>query len=160
MTKMCRRTLAIKNSPFGRDMLDILIENQLKQVDFCELDVPKAIVTLKSALVNQLARPYELRYLYPVYFDAARVLLAEYVAEFFRTGKIIFMELDLEFWEYIDHETRQIAITERELDSLLRVLCRVQNTDHHLCARWQDPADRARWREHIQRVYDVLMKLK
>lgn len=30
----------------------------------------------------------ELRYLYPIYFDSARVLLAECVAEFFQTGMI------------------------------------------------------------------------
>ena len=160
MTKMCRQTFAIKDGPFGRDMLDILIEQQLRQVDFCELDTAASIVTLKLALVKQLARPYELRYLYPIYFDAARVLLAECVAEFFQTGKIVFSELDLEFWEYIDHKIRQIIITEREVDSLLRVLCRVQNPDHDLCARWQDPADRARWQNHIKEIYDVLILLK
>ena len=94
MVRMARPT-AVKDTQFGRDMLEILIEKQLRNIAFRELDVSQFIVNLKQHLVNKFAPtpgeyPSELRFLYPTYFDSARVLIAEYVAEFFQTGRIVF----------------------------------------------------------------------
>lgn len=155
----------VKETAFGRDMLEILMEKQLKQVAFRELDVPQSIVTLKAHLVNKFAPnqgeyPSELRFLYPTYFDSARVLIAEYAAEFFQRGMIVFSELDMELWEYIDHEIRTVILTESEVDTLLRVLNKVQKPDHDMCARWKSQADRHRWLEHIQEIQDVISQLK
>lgn len=156
--------IAVKETAFGQDMLEVLIEKQLQQVKFLELDVPQAIKTMKSHLVNKFLprkgeHPSELRFMYPTYFDSARVLVAEYIAEFFQTGKIAFSDLDTNAWEYIDHEIRQIVLTETEADMLLRVLQKVQKTDHDMCSRWKNPADRERWKAHIQAVYDVISQL-
>lgn len=155
----------VKETAFGRDMLEILMEKQLKQVAFRELDVPQSIVTLKAHLVNKFAPvqceyPSELRFLYPTYFDSARVLIAEYVAEFFQAGMVIFSELDMERWEYIDHEIGVLILTESEVDTLLRVLTKVQRPDHDMCARWKSEVDRHRWLEHIQEIQDVISQLK
>ena len=81
------------------------------------------------------------------------------MAEFFLTGRIAFSELDTNAWEYIDHEIRQIVLTETEADMLLRVLQKVQKTDHDMCSRWKNPTDRERWKAHIQAVYDVISQL-
>lgn len=156
--------ISVKETAFGKDMLEVLIEKQLQQVKFLELDVPQAIKTMKSHLVNKfLPRkgeyPSELRFMYPSYFDSARVLIAEYVAEFFLTGRMAISELDTNAWEYINHEIRQIVLTETEADMLLRVLQKVQKTDHDMCSRWKNPADRERWKAHIQAVYDVISQL-
>jgi len=162
---MSKHSIALKSLPFGHDMLDVLIDNQLKSAGFRELDVSKSIITLKSYLVKKLAPkggeyPSHLRFLYPVYFDSARVLLAECVSEFFQTGKVSVSELDTDFWVYTDHKICQIVLTEHDLDTLLRALQKVQNPSHDLCSRWQDPAARARWRQHFQEVYDVLNRLR
>ena len=154
-----------KGCVFGHDLLEVLIDWQLKKVSFRELDVAQAISTMKSYLVSKFKRrkgecPSELRFLYPVYFDSARVLIAEYIAEFFQTGKIAVSELDTDFWLYIDHEIRQIILTEREVDTLLRVLRKVQNSDHDMCARWKSQTERECWQEHIQEVYQVISQLK
>lgn len=100
MVKMVKRSMALKDTQFGLDMLDVLIEQQLKNAAFRELDVSQSILTLKEHLVKKFASKYgeypsELRFLYPTYFDSARVLIAEYVIEFFQTGKIFFSELDV-----------------------------------------------------------------
>ena len=120
---------------------------------------------MKVHLVGKLSPrkgeyPSELRFMYPTYFDSARALIAEYVAEFFQTGKISFSELDLTSWEYIDHEIRQIVLTETEIDILLRVLRKVQNPEHDMCARWKCSADQQLWQEHIQEVYHLISQLK
>ncbi|RKJ38382.1 hypothetical protein D7X94_16595 [Acutalibacter sp. 1XD8-33] len=156
--------ISVKETAFGQDMLEVLIEKQLQQAKFRELDVPQAIKTMKSHLVSKFAPqkgeyPSKLRFMYPTYFDSARVLVAEYVAEFFLTGKIAFSELNTNSWEYIDHEIRQIVLTETEADMLLRVLRKVQKPDHDMCSRWENPADRERWKAHIQAVYNVISQL-
>lgn len=165
MVKMARQNTAVKDTQFGRDMLEILIEKQLGDVAFRELNVTQSIVTLKQHLVNKFAPtpgeyPSELRFLYPTYFDSARVLIAEYVAEFFQSGMIAFSELDIERWEYIDHEIRQIIITEKEVDTLLRVLRKVQNPAHDMYTRWPTLMERNRWIKHIQEVESVINYLK
>ncbi len=156
--------ISVKETAFGHDMLEVLIEKQLRQVKFHELDVPQAIQTLKSHLIRKFSPlkgeyPSELRFMYPTYFDSARVLIAEYVEEFFLTGKIAFSELDTNAWEYIDHEIRQIVLTETEAEMLLRVLQKVQNPAHDMCSRWKETADRERWKLHIQEVYNVISRL-
>ena len=42
MTRMDRQSIIVKDSAFGRDMLEILMEKQLKQVAFREWDVPQS----------------------------------------------------------------------------------------------------------------------
>lgn len=157
--------VSVKETAFGQDMLEVLIEKQLWQVYFQELDIPRAIKTMKVHLVHKFSPhkgeyPSKLRFLYPTYFDSARVLIAEYVAEFFQTGRITLSELDVNTWEYIEHEIRQITITEREVNTLLKVLCKVQNPNHDMCSRWTSSADRQRWAAHIQEIYRILSKLK
>ena len=156
--------ISVKETAFGQDMLEVLIEKQLRQVRFKELDVPQAIKTIKSHLISKFSPPKgeypsELRFMYPTYFDSIRVLIAECVAEFFLTGRIAFSELDTNAWEYIDHEIRQIVLTETEADMLLRVLRKVQKPTHDMCSRWKDPVDRERWKAHIQALYDVTSQL-
>lgn len=156
--------ISVKETAFGQGMLEVLIEKQLRQVRFKELDVPQAIKTMKSYLVSQFSPRKdkylsELRFMYPTYFDSARVLIAEYVAEFFLAGKIAFAELNTNSWEYIDYEIRQIVLTETEADMFLRVLQKVQKPDHDMCSRWKSQADRERWKAHIQAVYDVISQL-
>ncbi len=156
--------ISVKETAFGQDMLEVLIEKQLRQVRFKELDVPQAIKTIKSHLISKFSPrkgeyPSELRFMYPTYFDSIRVLIAECVAEFFLTGRIAFSELDTNAWEYIDHEIRQIVLPETEANMLLCVLLKVQNPDHDMCSRWKNQADRERWKAHIQAVYDVISQL-
>ncbi len=155
MMKMDEKIISIKDSPLGQDLKDALWGKHPHGI----LDVSRAIVTLKAYLVHNLS-PGDLKYLYPVYFDAARVMVAECVTEFFQTGRICITALDTEFWVYTDHEIHQIILTEHDMDTILRVLRKAQNPNHNLCSRWQDPADRTRWRRHVQELYDVLRQLK
>ena len=88
------------------------------------------------------------------------LLIAEYVAEFFQSGQISFSELDIDLWEYIDHEIRQITITETEVDTLLRVLRKVQNPAHDMYTRWPTLMERNRWIKHIQEVESIIHRIK
>lgn len=131
-----------------------------------QLDISCFIVTLKGCLVKKLSHGNwrvdpslcqpELRYLYPIYFDSVRILLAECVAEFFQTGKVYMAVLDPYRMEYVEHEIRRLVLTPEDTAALLRVLHKAQNPAHDLIARWKDPAHRGRWMEHIRALYQTI----
>ena len=94
MINVMDKTASIKASPIGQDFQDALWGKQPGGA----LDVAQSIVTLKEHLVKDLSRgdkaSPELKYLYPTYFDAARVLIAECAAEFFQAGCVRITALD------------------------------------------------------------------
>ena len=169
MTAMAK-TISVKDTACGQDMLEVLAERQLETIKFRELDIACSIVTLKGYLVKKLSHGIirldpglcqpELRYLYPVYFDSARILLAECVAEFFQTGMIYMAVLDPYRMEYVEHEIRQLTIRPEDVSSLLRALHKAQNPAHDLISRWKDPADRERWRKHLRELYRFISQLQ
>jgi hypothetical protein len=70
------KTVNVKRTAFGQDMLEVLAERQLEKIAYRELDVSASILTLKEYLVKRLSHGNwrvppslcqpELRYLYPV----------------------------------------------------------------------------------------------
>ena len=168
MTTMAK-TISVKDTAFGQDMLEVLAERQLEKAAYHGLAISPSIVTLKEYLVKKLSHGKwkmdpglcqpELRGLYPVYFDSVRILLAECVAEFFQTGKIYMAVLDPYRMEYVEHEIRQMVLRPEDVTTLSRALHKAQNPDHDLIARWKDPADRGRWMEHIRALYQTISQL-
>lgn len=153
MTKMNEKLVSVKASPLGQDFQDVLFEKQ----SFHSFDVAQSIVTLKTYLVNDLS-PNDLKYLYPVYFDAARVLLTECVAEFFQTGSIHLVALDPHRMKYAEHKIRKTVILPEDIFQLLRVLGRVQKPTHGLYLRHK--ADAGDWVRHIQAIYQTIRPLQ
>ena len=164
------RTVSVKKTAFGQDMLEVLAERQLENTAYHGLAISQSIVTLKEYLVKKLSQGNwrvdpvlcqpELRYLYPIYFDSVRVLLAECVAEFFQTGKIYMAVLDPYRMEYVEHEIRLLVLRPEDVSSLLRALKKVQDPSHDLIARWKDPAQRERWGEHMRALYQTISQLQ
>ena len=169
MTAMAK-TISVKDTAFGQDMLEVLAERQLEKVSYCGLDISRSILTLKEYLVKKLSHGNwrvdpglcqpELRYLYPIYFDSVRVLLAECVAEFFQTGRIYMAVLDPYRMEYVEHEIRLLILRPEDVSSLLRALKKVQDPGHDLIARWKGHAERGRWMEHIRALYQTISQLQ
>lgn len=169
MTAMAR-TITVKGTAFGQDMLEVLAERQLEKIAFQELDISHSIVTLKEYLVKKLSHGNwrvdpglcqpELRYLYPVYFDSVRVLLAECVAEFFQSGRVYMAVLDPCRMEYVEHEISRLVLNPEDTSSLLRALHKAKSPAHDLIARWKNPADRERWMEHIRTLHQTISQLQ
>jgi len=169
MTAMAK-IINVKNIAFGQDMLEVLAERQLEKASFRELDISTSIVTLKEYLVKKLSHGNwrvapslcqpELRYLYPIYFDSVRVLLAECVVEFFQTGRIYMAVLDPYRMEFVEHEIRLLILRPEDVATLLRALKKAQDPSHDLIARWKNPADRERWAEHMRALYQTISQLE
>ena len=169
MTAMAK-TISLKDSTYGQDMLEVLAERQLEKVSYCGLDISRSILTLKEYLVKKLSHGNwrvdpglcqpELRYLYPIYFDSVRVLLAECVAEFFQTGRIYMAVLDPYRMEYVEHEIRLLILRPEDVSALLRALKKVQDPSHDLIARWKNQTDRERWTEHMRVLYQTISQLQ
>ncbi|MEY8573778.1 hypothetical protein AALD01_05130 [Oscillospiraceae bacterium 21-37] len=147
MTKMN----SIKASPLGQDLLDALWDKQRNGI----LDVYKSIITLREYLVKDLS-PSDLKYLYSVYFDAARVLMAECVAEFFQAGRICITAFDPLRMRHESRKIRQIIITPEDVSRLLQVLHRVKEPAHDL---YQKHGGKS-WAEHIETLCKAVSKLQ
>lgn len=164
------KAISVKDTAFGQDMIEVLAERQLEKVSFRELDISRSILTLKEYLVKKLSHGNwrvdpglcqpELRYLYPIYFDSVRVLLAECVAEFFQTGRIYMAVLDPYRMEYVEHEIRLLILRPEDVSALLRALKKVQDPSHDLIARWKNQTDRERWTEHMRVLYQTISQLQ
>ncbi|WP_304584594.1 hypothetical protein [Acutalibacter muris] len=164
------KAISVKDTAFGQDMIEVLAERQLEKVSFRELDISRSILTLKEYLVKKLSHGNwrvdpglcqpELRYLYPIYFDSVRVMLAECVAEFFQTGRIYMAVLDPYRMEYVEHEIRLLILRPEDVSSLLRTLKKVQDPSHGLIARWKNQTDRERWTEHMRVLYQTISQLQ
>ena len=150
---MNEKLVRVKASPLGQDFQDALYE----KLSFHTLDVAQSIIILKGYLVNDLS-PDGLKYLYPTYFDAARVLIAECAAEFFQAGCIRITALDPLRMRYREHEARRLVLTPQDIAQLLRVLRRVREPAHGLYLRHK--ADTACWLGHIQAVQQALCSQK
>ena len=164
------KAIRVKDTAFGQDMLEVLAERQLEKIAFHELDISLSILTLKEYLVKKLSHGNwrvdpglcqpELRYLYPIYFDSVRVLLAECVTEFFQTGRIYMAVLDPYRMEYVEHEIRLLILRPEDVSALLRALKKVQDPSHDLIARWKNQTDRERWTEHMRTLYQTISQLQ
>ena len=169
MTAMAK-TISVKDTAFGQDMLEVLAERQLEKVSYCGLDISRSILTLKEYLVKKLSHGNwrvdpglcqpELRYLYPIYFDSVRVMLAECVAEFFQTGRIYMAVLDPYRMEYVEYEIRLLILRPEDVSALLRALKKVQDPSHDLIARWKNQTDRECWTEHMRVLYQTISQLQ
>ena len=54
MTTMAK-TISVKDTAFGQDMLEVLAEQQLETIAFRELDISRSILTLKEYRVKKLS---------------------------------------------------------------------------------------------------------
>ena len=164
------RTVSVKKTAFGQDMLEVLAERAVRKYRLpwaCYIPVH---CNLKEYLVKKLSHGNwrvdpglcqpELRYLYPIYFDSVRVLLAECVAEFFQTGRIYMAVLDPYRMEYVEYEIRLLILRPEDVSSLLRALKKVQDPGHDLIARWKNQTDRERWTEHMRTLYQTISQLQ
>ena len=169
MTTMAK-AIRVKDTAFGQDMLEVLAERQLERIGYQELDIAHSIQTLKEYLVKKLSHGNwrvdpglcqpELRYLYPIYFDSVRVMLAECVAEFFQTGRIYMAVLDPYRMEYVEYEIRLLILRPEDVSALLRALKKVQDPSHDLIARWKNQTDRECWTEHMRVLYQTISQLQ
>ena len=91
-------------------------------------------------------------------FTQGALLVAECLADYYRTGKLIVYEYTRESCELVERRIRLFVVTEADLKLLLDELQSVQNPEHWLYRSWFREETRDEWLAHIQSVYQTLIE--
>lgn len=160
--------IKIRQSDYGLDLMLELVREQLAPDEFRVFDVPLALKTLRAFCKKALATTYEpgerlkhlpeIAYMWMVFYDPAYLLIADCVAEFYRTGSLAVDDYDRETDEPIPKVIREMHITQRELRLLITKLTRIQAPDRPLYEMWGTDEKREKWLAYIQSLREELQK--
>ena len=155
-------------SDHGLDLLEIIIFQQLRKVDFATFNISEASDLLRQDILDDIEqykqhkRPTELSKFYletlTQNYTHAAVLLAECLADYYLTGELIVYDYIGEDCELVEHRIKNFIVTSSDLKPLLKVLQKVQAPEHWLYQSWAGENIRQQWLTHIRSVYQTLSK--
>ena len=158
--------ITIRQSDYGLDLLGIVVETQLKKVNFSTFNVAEAMDVLRQDILEDIKRTnrgcpsekldYYINANFPRDFAQAALLIAECLADYYRTGELIVTEYVGEKYDPVDHHIREFVVTPDDLKVLLDELESVQNPEHELYQSWFGEDTRQKWLAHIQSVRQTL----
>ena len=158
--------ITMRESDYGLDLLGTIVDTQLKAVDFLTFKVADALEVIKADIVKEIMHAnrgccaadlvFYFSENFPRSFTQGALLVAECLADYYRTGKLIVYEYTRESCEPVERHIRLFVVTEADLKLLLDELQSVQNPEHWLYQSWFKDETRKEWLAHIQSVYQTL----
>lgn len=155
-----------RQSDNGLDLLSIVVGEQLRKIDFTVFNIAEAIKLLNEDTQNEIAEyrrkppsrttEFYIDEILMHNFTHAAILIAECLAEYYRTGELIVYDYVGETYDPVERHIREFVVTEGDLKHLLEELQSVQDPEHWLYCSWRGDETRKQWLEHIQSVYQTL----
>ena len=137
-----------RQSDYGLDLLGTIVGTQLKAVDFAIFNTAEAIELLRQDIMEDIKRtnrgcPPErldcyINANFPRDFTHAALLIAECLADYYRTGELIVTEYVGENYDPVDHHIKEFVVTPADFKILLDELQSVQNPE---CELYQGSTD-------------------
>lgn len=156
----------MRQSDYGLELLETITEVQLKRTNFTVFNVSEALELVKADILDEIRRvnhgcPAEILSFYistnfPRNFTLAALLIAECLADYYRSGELIVYEYDRKTCELSERSVKKFIVTDSDLKTLLTELQNVQNPRHWLYQSWFGERTRRTWLEHIQSVFQTL----
>ena len=158
--------ITMRESDYGLDLLGTIVNTQLKAVDFSTFTVADALEVIKAdimeeiRLANRGCSAADLVFYFsenfPHNFTQGALLIAECLADYYRTGELVVYDYVGENYDPVEHRIREFVVTKADLQLLLEELQSIQNSEHWLYQSWFREETRREWLNHIQSVYDRL----
>ena len=155
-----------RESDYGLDLLGTIVAMQLKAVDFATVNVADALEIIKTDIMEEIRQAnrgcsaedlvFYFSENFPKNFTHGALLIAECLADYYRTGELIVTEYVGEKYDPVDHHIREFVVTPDDLKVLLDELESVQNPEHELYQSWFGEDTRQKWLAHIQSVRQTL----
>lgn len=155
-----------RQSDYGLDLLGTIVDTRLKQANFAAFNVAEALEVIKADILDEIRRgnrgcsAEDLIFLisanFPRYFTHGAILIAECLADYYRTGELTVTEYVSEKYDPVDHRIKEIVVTPADLKILLDEPQSVQDPAHELYQCWVDDDTRQRWLAHVQSVCQTL----
>lgn len=151
-----------RESDYGLDLLNTIATKQLKATDFAAFNVAEALDIITADIMEQIRKAnrgcsaeslvYYFGISFPQSFTHGALLIAECLADYYRTGELIITDYDGETQDMVDHHIKAVIVTKSELKILFDELRKVQDPDHEIYQSWHEDNDREKWLSHIQFV--------
>lgn len=158
--------ITMRESDYGLDLLSVIVEEQLKPVQFAYFDAANAIALLRQYILNEIKHcnrgcsPEELDYYikinFPRDFTQAALLIAECLGEYYRTGELVVYEYIEKNCELQERHVKQVIATGEAIPVLLEEVRRVQDPEHEMYQSWIREETRQKWLAHIRALQEIL----
>jgi hypothetical protein len=156
----------MRESDYGLDLLDTIVTTQLKAADFSTFNVADTLEVIKEDIMEEIRKAnrgssaaelvFYFSKCFPQNFTHGALLLAECLADYYRTGELIVTEYVGKNCDPVDHHIKEFVVTTADLKILLDELQSVQNPEHELYQCWIGDDTRQRWLAHIRFVQQTL----
>lgn len=93
---------------------------------------------------------------FPRDFTHAALLIAECLADYYRTGELTVTEYIGKNCDPVDHHIKEVTVTKDDLQLLLGELRKAQDPKHEMHQSWFKEETRQAWLKHIQSVQRTL----
>jgi len=155
-----------RQSDYGLDLLGTIVDTQLKQAGFTTFNVADALDVVTADIMEEIRRAnrgcsaedlvFYFGINFPQNFTHGALLIAECLADYYRTGELTVTEYVGEKYDPVDHHIKEFVVTPADLKILLDELQSVQNPKHELYQSWFEDSDREKWLTYIRSIYQTL----
>ena len=155
-----------RQSDYGLDLLGAIVETQLKAADFAAFHVADALEAIKADIMEEIrladrsgtAEDLVLYFnkRFPYSFTHGALLVAECLADLYRTGELVITEYVGERRAPVDRHIKEFIVSANDLNALLSELQKVQDPEHPIYRSWIQEETRQEWLEHIRAEYQIL----
>ena len=158
--------ITMRESNYGLDLLGVIVGTQLKAAGFSSFSVADALEVIKADIMEEIRRAnrgcsaedlvFYFSENFPRNFTQGALLIAECLADYYRTGDLVVYEYVGENYDPVEHHIKDFVVTETDLKLLLDELQSVQDLEHWLYQSWFEDETRKEWLAHVQSVYQAL----
>lgn len=155
-----------RQSDYGLDLLGAIVETQLKAADFAAFHVADALEAIKADIMEEIrladrsgtAEDLVLYFnkRFPYSFTHGALLVAECLADLYRTGELVITEYVGERRAPVDRHIKEFIVSAHEINILLAELRKVQDPGHPIYQAWNREETREEWLKHIRSEYQTL----
>ena len=158
--------ITMRESDYGLDLLDTIVTTQLKAVDFSTFNVADALEVIKADIMEEIRKAsrgcsaeklvFYFSESFPQNFTHGALLIAECLADYYRTGELTVTEYVGKSKDPVDHHIKEFVVTPADLKILLDELQSVQKPEHEFYQGWFEEETRQQWLAHIRSVQQTL----
>ena len=135
-------------------------------MDFSTFNVADALEVIKADIMEEIRQAnrgcsavelvISFSERFPHNFTEGALLVAECLADYYRTGELIVYDYVGENYDQVEHRIKEFVVTKANLQLFLEELQSVQGPEHWLYQSWLREETRREWLNHIQGVYQTL----
>ena len=160
--------ITVRQSDDGLDLLDTIVTEQLRKVEFTVFNVSEAIAFLNQDIQKEIEQykqkpPSKTTDFYISEtlmhnFTNAALLVAECLYDYYQTGELVVYDYVGENYDPVEYHIKNFIVTGKDLLPLLAELENVQNPEHWKYQGWASENILQRWLAHIQSVQHTLQE--